>query len=320
MSASSCTSSPARRCRCSTTTTRTRPSSSPAAASSCRSRRTGRWSRSGLEEGESYHVTPGTRHRMVAGASRLRSLRGLHAGARGCGPPGRPLWQILSRQRLAGLRSRLLARAGAPDRRSAAPPRCPMRWRCRRSRRARPRPRPPKTQGEDPVAHAAAADRRRHRQRRSPAAAGTEESRRRPRSEERERRAQAGKPVAVIDNRNLAEFSKGQKLTVAEGGGATAAEATTAQAVGEAVAQRRRATRPTGGIAGSRSARRWRESADRIVELEGQVRGAAAAVLRRRRSVHARFADQARVGPHSRRARLRPGARWSARSSSSSAS
>ncbi len=88
-------------------------------------------------------------------------------------------------------------------------------------------------------------------------------------SEERERRAQAGKPVAVIDNRNLAEFSKGQKLTVAEGGGATAAEEATAQAVGEAVANAAR-DEAYWRNRGLEIRRHWRESADRVVELEGK--------------------------------------------------
>lgn len=87
-------------------------------------------------------------------------------------------------------------------------------------------------------------------------------------SEERERRAQAGKPVAVIDNRNLAEFSKGQKLTVAEGSGTTATEESTAKAVDEAIAN---ATRDEAywRERGLDIRRRWREAADRVTELEG---------------------------------------------------
>jgi hypothetical protein len=88
-------------------------------------------------------------------------------------------------------------------------------------------------------------------------------------SEERERRAQAGKPVAVIDNRNLAEFSKGQKLTIAEGSGTPATDESTARAVDEAVAN---ATRDEAywRERGLDIRRRWREAADRVTELEGK--------------------------------------------------
>ena len=128
-------------------------------------------------------------------------------------------------------------------------------------------PPPPKTQGEEPVAAP------------SPPTVVVIDDGDRPAegpkslaqaaSEERERRAQAGKPVAVIDNRNLAEFSKGQKLTVAEGGGATAAEEATAQAVGEAVANAAR-DEAYWRNRGLEIRRHWRESADRVVELEGK--------------------------------------------------
>ena len=86
--------------------------------------------------------------------------------------------------------------------------------------------------------------------------------------EERERRAQAAKPVAVIDNQNLAEFSRGQKLTVAENG-AGAAPAADTQTTADAVAQ---ATRDENywRNRGLEIRRRWRESSDRIVELEGK--------------------------------------------------
>ncbi|MEO8195593.1 MAG: hypothetical protein ABI689_02605 [Thermoanaerobaculia bacterium] len=86
---------------------------------------------------------------------------------------------------------------------------------------------------------------------------------------ERERRAQASKPIAVIDNRNLAEFSKGQKLTVAEGVGAAAPETTTSQAVDEAAAKavKDEAYWRNRGLT---IRKQWRESADRIVELEGK--------------------------------------------------
>jgi hypothetical protein len=129
-------------------------------------------------------------------------------------------------------------------------------------------PPPDKTQGEDPVAAAApptvvVID--------SGELAGAQgpKSLAQAASEERERRAQAGKPVAVIDNRNLAEFSKGQKLTVAEGTGATATAEATSQAVNEAVAN---ATRDEAywRERGLDIRRRWRTAADRVVELEGK--------------------------------------------------
>ncbi len=87
--------------------------------------------------------------------------------------------------------------------------------------------------------------------------------------QERERRAQAGKPVAVIDNRSLAEFAKGQKLTVADGGSAAAPEATTSQAVGDAAAKAAQdeAYWRSRGLA---IRKQWRESTDRIVELEAK--------------------------------------------------
>lgn len=87
--------------------------------------------------------------------------------------------------------------------------------------------------------------------------------------EERERRAQATKPVAVIDNRNLAEFSKGQTLTIAEGPNAATPEESPARAAGET------AGGPTRDEAywrnrGLEIRRQWRESADRVTELEAK--------------------------------------------------
>ena len=89
-------------------------------------------------------------------------------------------------------------------------------------------------------------------------------------TEERERRAQAGKPVAVIDNKNLAEFSKGQKLTVAEGGSSTAPEATTSQAVDAAAAKAVR-DETYWRERGLEIRKNWREAADHVVELEGKA-------------------------------------------------
>ncbi len=86
---------------------------------------------------------------------------------------------------------------------------------------------------------------------------------------ERERRAQASKPVAVIDNRNLAEFSKGQKLTVAEGSGAAAPDSTTSQAVDEAATKAVK-DEDYWRNRGLTIRKQWRESTDRIVELEGK--------------------------------------------------
>jgi hypothetical protein len=86
--------------------------------------------------------------------------------------------------------------------------------------------------------------------------------------EERERRAQAGAPVAVIDNRNLAEYSRGQKLTVADNT-SSAAPTDAVKAAEDAVAQ---ATRDEEywRNRGLEIRRHWREATDRIVELEGK--------------------------------------------------
>ena len=79
--------------------------------------------------------------------------------------------------------------------------------------------------------------------------------------EERDRRAQAGKPVAVIDNQNLADFSRGQKLTVAENTSApeTSAVAAAAEAARDEAYWRER---------GLKIRRQWREAYDSISELE----------------------------------------------------
>ncbi len=87
--------------------------------------------------------------------------------------------------------------------------------------------------------------------------------------DERERRAQAGKPVAVIDNRNLAEFSKGQTLTVADGTGTAAPEAATAKAVGAAADDSTR-DEAYWRSRGLEIRKEWRDAADRILELEAR--------------------------------------------------
>lgn len=86
--------------------------------------------------------------------------------------------------------------------------------------------------------------------------------------EERDRRAQAGKPVAVIDNQNLAEYSRGQKLTIAEEG-AGAQPAASAQETEDAVAKAMR-DEAYWRDRGLQIRRHWRESTDKIVELEGK--------------------------------------------------
>ena len=127
---------------------------------------------------------------------------------------------------------------------------------------------PPSTQGEDPVASPppptlvviddGAADEERGPKSLAEAA-----------REERERRAQASAPVAVIDNRNLAEFSRDQKLTIgqepATAGDAAASSTVTADAAAKAIRDeaywRQR---------GLEIRREWRAAADRISELEGK--------------------------------------------------
>ena len=82
--------------------------------------------------------------------------------------------------------------------------------------------------------------------------------------EERQRRSQAGKPVAVIDNRNLADFSRGQKLTVADeapGPPAIPATEAAAQATRDEAYWRNR---------GLEIRRRWRDAADRVAGLESK--------------------------------------------------
>jgi hypothetical protein len=91
--------------------------------------------------------------------------------------------------------------------------------------------------------------------------------------EERERRAQTGKPSIVIDNSNLAEFSKGQKLTVAEGSATPAADAAAAaeaKTSGDAAAKAAR-DETYWRERGLSIRRHWREATDRIVELEGKT-------------------------------------------------
>jgi hypothetical protein len=129
---------------------------------------------------------------------------------------------------------------------------------------------PPKTQGEDPVA--------------SPPPpttvvvidSGSEGAPQPPKGlaqaarDERERRAQAGKPVAVIDNRNLAEFSKGQKLTVADGASSATAEATIDTADGKTNSGEPVRDETYWRNRGLEIREEWREATDRIVELEGK--------------------------------------------------
>ncbi len=86
--------------------------------------------------------------------------------------------------------------------------------------------------------------------------------------EERERRAQAGKPVAVIDNRNLAEFSRGQKLTVASEPPAAPGASTTPAADAAAKVTQDEAYWRSRGL---EIRQRWRAAADHIVELEAKT-------------------------------------------------
>jgi hypothetical protein len=88
--------------------------------------------------------------------------------------------------------------------------------------------------------------------------------------EERERRAQAGAPVAVIDNRNLAEFSRDQKLTIGQEAAPTddtAGSSTQTAADAAAKAARDEAYWRNRGLD---IRRQWRAAADRITELEGK--------------------------------------------------
>lgn len=142
-----------------------------------------------------------------------------------------------------------------------------MRLRCRRSPSPESKPRPPKPRGKIRVATpppptVVVIDTGSAGEPQGPKSLAVAAQ------EERERRAQAGKPVAVIDNQNLAEFSRGQKLTVAENGAGAAPAAdtrTTAERRGAGDAGRELLAEPRLEIR-----RRWRESSDRIVELEGK--------------------------------------------------
>ncbi len=93
--------------------------------------------------------------------------------------------------------------------------------------------------------------------------------------EERERRAQAGKPVAVIDNSNLVEFSKGQKLTVTGGDSGAAGEpkstVSAAASVAGAAAAQALKDEAYWRDRGLTIRRQWREATDRIVLLEGEA-------------------------------------------------
>lgn len=90
--------------------------------------------------------------------------------------------------------------------------------------------------------------------------------------EEKERRAHASKPVAVLDNKSLAEHGKDQKLTVAEGVSTPANAGEDATEDGATV--RDEAYWRNRGL---EIRKRWRSSADRITELQGEAEG-----LRRR--------------------------------------
>lgn len=89
---------------------------------------------------------------------------------------------------------------------------------------------------------------------------------------EKERRAQASKPVVVLDNKSLAAHGKDQKLTVAEGvptpAGAGDAATEGAATVRDETYWRHR---------GLEIRKQWRASADRITELQSEAEG-----LRRR--------------------------------------
>jgi len=88
--------------------------------------------------------------------------------------------------------------------------------------------------------------------------------------EERERRAQAAKPVAVIDNRNLADFSRGQKLTVA--GDATASDGASATASTPASdAAKLTQDEAYWRNRGLEIRRHWREAADQIAGLAART-------------------------------------------------
>lgn len=85
---------------------------------------------------------------------------------------------------------------------------------------------------------------------------------------ERRRRQTAPAAVAVINDKNLAEFAEGGKLTIAEGSPDRSAEGL------DAAASMARADEELYWRTRVRSLRaEWRESADLIAELEGQAEG-----------------------------------------------
>ncbi|MEO8276410.1 MAG: hypothetical protein ABI639_09325 [Thermoanaerobaculia bacterium] len=90
--------------------------------------------------------------------------------------------------------------------------------------------------------------------------------------EERERRARAGKPVAVLDNKNIASFSQGQKLTVATDGTASP-ESKTAAATSAEIAALDQAAKDESywRNRGLEIRKHWRESFDRIGDLEAKT-------------------------------------------------
>jgi len=85
---------------------------------------------------------------------------------------------------------------------------------------------------------------------------------------EKERRRNAEKPAVVITNKNLAEFTKDQKLTVAEGAAAPADDADLA-ADEAALAEKEKYWRERG----LEIRRRWRDAADSVARLEEESAG-----------------------------------------------
>lgn len=83
---------------------------------------------------------------------------------------------------------------------------------------------------------------------------------------EKERRQGADRPVAVITNKNLADFAKGQKLTVAHES-PTAAEAESAEPAATAEAEKYWRER------GLEIRKRWRDAVDGLERLEGESAG-----------------------------------------------
>jgi chromosome segregation ATPase len=90
---------------------------------------------------------------------------------------------------------------------------------------------------------------------------------------ERVRRAQATRPVVVLDDRNLKAHGKDQKLTIAEG--APSENAAGKEALADAAATVRDET--YWRDRGLDIRKRWRAAADRVVELQAEAEG-----LRRR--------------------------------------